>query len=554
MLGVLLKKYLNEKLSVFKRDKARLDIAGNILSLLLAASIITAVVLVFARFIGMYCDIRINNVLDVPARQLELLTWLYAALFVLGVLSGAKAINHMIFESEDQKLLLALPIASSTIFYSKLIILYIRQVGVFLLTLLPLNLTFAVVAAQSAYYVVMTVLMCLFFPLITLAFSSVFCMPLFYIKRFLQSKYTLILVLVTAVTGVLFWGYTSLLSAAKTMLVTGELRFFFKESTMQAIAVGTKYFYPANLMAELVLKRSVLLNSVLLLAIVAFGAVLGFFIVSLLFNKANQIRVVTQGRVYSSRHGLKRRPLLAALIRKEFELVLRTPGYAFQYFSMAAVMPLMVYFCMGIGRSLLETLVFANSNFELALFVTLLFNTLTNTFCATNISRDGPVFYAMKTLPVPFNQIVKAKIIFCSLVAVSSALISCVVLAASGFVTLLEATFVFLAAALLAGAQICFATRKDLNHPVFSFDEDCEVKESNSTVSTIVIIGLLISTVLGGLSLYISVFSRLNGGRHAALFTLLFVGLSALGLFGGALAYLLTGLKKRFYEMTEGQE
>lgn len=553
MLGVLLKKYLNEKLSVFKRDKSRLDISGNILSFLLAASIIAAVVIVYARFIKMYCSIRIDNVPDVAARQYELLTWVYATLFVVGVISGAKSVNHMIFESEDQKILLMLPIKASTVFYSKLIILYIKQVGVFLFTLLPLNLTFAVVAEQSAYYISMTVLLCLLFPLITLAYSSVLCMPYFYLKKFMQSKYTFMLVLITVVTAVVFWGYTSLLSAIKTMLITGELRFFFKESTMQTIAAGTTLFYPANLMAGILLKKSVLLNSVLLIGIAAFGVALGFFIVSLLFNKANQVRFVSQGRVYVSKRSLKRKPLLWALIRKEFELVLRTPSYAFQYFSMAAVMPLMVYFCMGVGSNLLETLVFAESNFELALFVTLLFSTLTNTFCATNISRDGPVFYAMKTLPVPFKQIVKAKIMFCSMVAVFSVLISSIVLIAFSYITIIEGLFVFLAAALLAGAQICFATRKDLNHPTFSYDEDCEVRESNTTISTIIISGLSTATVLGGFSLYISVFSRLNDGRNAKLFTLLFVGLSAIALFGAATFYLLSGLKKRFYEMTEGQ-
>ncbi|NCA66745.1 MAG: hypothetical protein EOM87_01630 [Clostridia bacterium] len=553
MLWVLLRKQIAERLSVFRRDKSRLDISGNILSLLLTGAVIAVVVVVFARFIDMYCAIRINNALDVPARQFELLTFIYSALFVFGVFSGIKAINFAIFESEDQKLLITLPIAPSTIFYSKLIILYAKQVIVFLMTILPINLTFAVVAAQSAYYIVMTVAMCLLFPLITLAFSSIFCFPVFYLKRFVQSKYALLLVLVTAATGLVFWGYSSILDFMKTMLTTGELRFFFKESVMRTIIEGTKYLYPSNVMAGLLLKRDIATNILLVTLTTAVASAAGFLVVNLLFNKANHARTSANKKfLYTSVPDIRKKHIMIALVAKEFKLVFRTPSYAFQYFSVAAVMPLMVYFCMGIGSDLLETLVFSKNNFELAIFVVLLFGTLTNTFCATNISREGPAFYAMKTMPIPYEQIIGAKIIFCSIVAFASTLASGLVVLLSGYINFGDFAFLFFVAMALAEAQICFATRKDLNRPTFSTDEDCEITESNSTISTIIIVGLTLTAALGGLALFFSLYNGSLNGQNSALLTIAFVGLSAIAICGGAVAYLLTGLKKRFYEMTEG--
>lgn len=553
MLKILLLKYFTEKASVLKRDRARLDLAGNIMSVILACSLIAVGVIVFSRFITMYAAIRIDNVLDVGARQFELLTWVYAALFVFGVISGVKAINYSIFENNDRVILLTLPIKANTIFYSKLIILYLKQIVVFLFTLLPINLTFAVVAEQSVYYILMTILLSFLFPLITLAFSSVFCLPVYYLKRFIQSKYTFMLILITVITAVVFWGYSALLDGIKTMLTTGEIRFFFKETTMQMIIGGAKVMYPSNLIAGLLLKRNIAVNLSIIIALAATVTAIGFIIVNLIFNKANQQRVINSGRVaLRNNQSITKKSSFISLVIKEFNLVLRTPSYAFQYFSVAAIMPLMVYLCMGIGSNLLENLVFTNNNFELAMFVVLLFATLTNTFCATNISRDGPMFYTLKTLPVSFTQIVGAKIFFCSIVAVLSIFVSCIILAAFSYVTVLETLFIFVVAILFAEAEICFATRKDLNHPTFSDDGDCEVKESNSTISTIIITGLIAATVIGGVSLYSSLIIGYNGGDSGKIFATIFVLLSVLILLGLTLTYLLVGLKKRFYEMTEG--
>lgn len=548
MLSVLLKKQITEKLSVFKKDKRRMDISGALLTLILVGALIAICVIVLSRFVKMYCGIRFHGVSDIPARQFELLTVIYAVIMAIGVLSGIRAINFSLFESDDRNILITLPLKSSTIFYSKMITAYLKQVFVFALILLPVNLTFAAVTGKSAYYVVMSIIMCFVFPLITLAFSSIFCLPVYLIKRFINSKYTFVLLIATAVTAVLFWFYSEILSFIKTMMTTGEIRFFFREETMNGIITAANLLYPSNVIARVLLGMETGKNAGILIGTALGAGLAGFMLVRLLYNKASTARAVS-GRRFSFRakKPSKKRSPSSALILKEFGLIMRTPSYAFQYFSVAAVMPLMVYFCMGIGRDLLSSLIMTESNFELAIFLVLMFGTLTNTFCATNISREGPAFYSLKTMPLKYEKILGAKIAFCSFIACASTAVSCIVLAALGYLTAAQTAFVFFIAVLLAEAQICFATRKDLNHPSFSTDEDCEVRESNSTVSEIIIAGLIISSLLGGVSLYLSVIS----GGKSQLYTMLFAGLTSVAVLGASVAYLLIGLKKKFYGLTE---
>lgn len=554
MLGVLLKRQFLEKTSVFRRGARNVDYLGAFITLALAALVVYVAVTVFSGFTEKFCAIRINGVSDVKARQFELMTLIYGAIFVFGVFGSISEINRSVFESDDRNVLMTMPVSLSTVFYSKLIFIYLKQTAVYLAVLLIFNLTFAAATEQSAYYIVTSLLLCFVFPVLSLAAASVFCLPVWLLKRALQTKYTFILVTVTVLLGVFFWGYSVILDFFKALMTTGEIKFFFSERVMNIIIAATADMYPVNLMANIVLGREIGKNIGILAAfLIGLGAA-GFVIVRLLFNYAAKTRssvrsariIVGRGNIVRARH-----PFFA-LLGKEFDTVFRTPSYAVQYISVAAVMPLMVFFCMRIGSDLLNTLVLAEKNFELAVFLVILFGALTNTFCATNISRDGNAFYALKTMPVSCGAIIGAKIFFCSVVFVLSAGLSVTLLSSLGFISYAEGAFVFFAAAMLGEAQICFATRKDLNRPRFPYEEDNEVKETNSSVSSIIFIGIISAVALGGVPLIVSVFSAVKGGGAQESFTYLFVGAASTALLAAALIYTLTGLKKKFNELTEG--
>ena len=394
MFGVLLKKYFIELFSIFKRDKKKADWLGVATTFVLVAGFIAGLVLMLSAFIKQYTGVRFHNVLDVETRQYELLTLIYSVLLVVGVFSGVKYLNFSIFESSDKNILITLPIKSSVLFLSKLAVVYIRQFAVTAIIILATNLTFGIVNHLGAYYIGMSVVMCFIFPLITISISSVFCLPAYFIKRSIQSRYVAYLILITAIMGVLFWGYSEILSFVQTLVTTGEIKFLFNEKTMLTIMDIVKYSYPCNMIANILLGRNIGESIGIFLAILVGVTAVGLIIVQQFYVKAIHVRSLEKTRFNALNKNFvhKKRTRFHALLEKEFLLVLRTPSYAFQYFSVAITMPLMVFFCMDIGSDLLSGLIMVESNFELALFLVLVFGGLTNTFCATNISREGPAF------------------------------------------------------------------------------------------------------------------------------------------------------------------
>lgn len=552
MFGVLLKKQFREKFALFGKGR-RSDVAGALLSTVLTASVIAVSVVVLMRLAEVYADIRMNGVRDTVARMSELLTAIYAAVFVLGVLSGIKNINFELFECEDRAVFMALPIKSGTVFYSKLVVLYLKQIVLFAVTIIPVNFALAVAVELTPLYILATLGACLVFPALTLVFSSILCFPVFVVKRAFRSRYFIMLILTTGVLAALFAGYRFVLEFIRQLFTTGEIRFFFNENVMNGIISFTEYAYPVNFLAKLVLGVEPAKNG-LWLGLTAIAALLaGFGVVALLYNKVNLLRASSTARTHRKPKPFARaKSTVSGLMLKEFFLVYRTPSYAFQYFSVAIVMPLMVYFCMGLGKDLLTQLIMIDASAELGLFLVLAFGALTNTFAATAVSRDGSAFYTLKTMPIKPRAIITAKLLFSAIVAVLSVLISAAVICIAGFVTSGEAAFIFLIGVMMGLAQIAFATRKDLNRPEFSADEDSEVRESTGTVSLIIVIGFLTGLVMGGLALFMSVYLGGRGVENAEAYIMATCFAIAAVLLALSFRYLYKGLDKRLYEMSEG--
>ena len=531
MLGVLLKKQMTEKLSYFKRDKKRIDIVGALLTLVMTAFIMYVVIEVFGAFVAKYTEIRLNGVRDVRARQYEIMTFVYEFVFMVDVIGGVVAINRAIFESDDRMIIQTLPVKASDVLYSKIIFIYAKQVLSAFVILVPFVAVFASVTKQGAGYVILGLLAAFIIPVMSLSVSSVLAMPYYYVKKFFSSKYVCLLVIVTLVLFALFYCYATVLDFLKTLMSTGEIKFFFSEKTMTTIISVTKNLVPANFIAAFTLKTDVWKNLGIIVAITVATGAIGILITSLLYNKAMKTRATAGAiMIFAKKSAARKLPPFLSLLKKEFNLVLFTPDYAVQYFTVAAIMPLMVYFCMGIGKNFLTSLVFVQSDFELAILLTVLFGALTNTFCAT---------------------IMGAKIALSFAVAVISVGIAATVLLAKKYVSAGEGVFVFFVGAMMALSQILYATRKDLNSPQFSLEEDNVVRESNNNVSIIVVLGLVSAMILGGIPLFVNVLSNVRG-KDMRWFTYVFVSVCAAAEFVGSLLYYLIGIKARFDRVTEG--
>lgn len=518
--ALLLKKQLLDAFPA-KRSKKRLpDLTSALLMLLLTGAMVAIFVFVFSRFITTYTQIKINRVPDIAARQYEIMSMGYFVLVVVFVINGVNALCHALFENSDLSILISMPFSSGEIFLSKLTAVYLKQAVLALVCVPTLNFTFLCTTdTLNVYNGIMTFVVALLLPIIPLGIASTVVLPYYYLKRLANSHYIFVFIVMTAGMALFCWLYSYVFRFAQDLISTGKITSLFGDKTMRFILSFTKYDYPANLFANVMLARDLGKNLGILAAfIVAFAAI------CLLVVRAIFIKVSHSGLAIHVPHAHTRKvrfvdnSRFGSLLAKEFLLVMRTPNYAYMYFTTAAVMPVMAYYSANISVSMLAGLVGkADVSFEICTFIVILYSTLTNTFCSTNISRDGYMSMTQKILPFSPSYILGSKITFCAIVAEVSVAIACIVFGATGLEKGADAAITFVAASLYALAQIIVATKLDLRHPHFAKNDDGEIKESNSTVSSIIAIGLVASFVVG-FSLLASFFiPLLNGGATSPL-------------------------------------
>ncbi len=550
VIAALLKKSGQERRSMFKEKN--FDFLGFFLRLVLTAAIVVLFVVFFGRFCDVYLAVKTAGKPDPVTRGGELLTILYA-IVILGMTVGCLGLfEKQIFKADDNRLYSALPIGANALFTAKLISVYAGQFAVSTVIVLAINITYGLHAGVTGVFWPTTAALCFLLPLISIALASLAIGPYQLLKRFFKEQFVVLFVVATALLGVFFWFYSIILGAVKDLLLGDSLRYFFNDRVIGRIATVASLLYPGRWIADILTGVDLLKGWLGLVLFVVVGLAIAIFMIRFILTRSLQER--NEGTDYFRRKGKKvkaPKSTFYALMKREFLLIFRTPSYAFSYFSVALIMPLMVYFCMDIASSLVMDLVGIKCDLELALFLTMLFGALTNVFCGTNISRDGENFYVLKAMPVGYKEVMFSKVTLCAIVMELSQVASAVLLAASGLLAWYDALFVLAVGSAFGLVYICVATRYDFDHAHFSSEENGEIHESGGTMSVIVVLGMAISFVTGGLLFLLRILDQLRQLGVGYLTYILAAACASLAV-AGALFYLLFRLRRKYYEFTGG--
>ena len=539
-VGSILRKQAQERGSAFK--KGYFDGFGFAIRLILVVVFLAVFVVFFGRFTDIYLSVKTNGMLQESTRLYELFAMVYTVILVFLVVGGVGQINRQLFDADDMKVLVGMPLGASTVFVAKLITIYFEQLLISVVCVIAVNVTVSLHVAQTALFYVVTAMFCFILPLISLALSALVAMPFHAIKQFLKNKFILQFVLITLLTAVVFYAYSSILNAVRDMLLGDSLKFFFNEQVMNTMQAVTAYLYPALWFADILLGNNLLIAYLSLFSVVIVSLVVAMLVIRRLMVWVMQSRIAGDVNFMRTKQNIapRRHPFLA-LMKKDFLLIFRTPSYTFSCFRVAVLSPLMVDFCVGM-----------NCNLELAVFLTLMFGALTNIFCSTNISRDGEMFFSVKAYPLGYKYVFFSKVVLCMLVTTASQLISAILLASFGYVAWWQALFILLGGLLCGFAQVCFATRYDFNHAKFSTEEDGEIKESGNTVSVIIVVGMFSSFVIGGSVLLMRLMFALRLVTGLEFLTYLIVGVVSALIAVLSYIYLTRKLSVKYHEFSGG--
>ena len=490
--------------------KKRFDFFGVLLSVAITLAITAIFIFLIASVADGYKSVKINKLNDPYARSLELMNVLYIFVILSVSILSLEKMRKSLTRKEDRHVYLRLPIKPLTIFWSKFATLIFWTFSCAALLIIPINVIFFIVLSPPAIYWIYTLFVLILLPLVSFSIATVL-LPLYIIvMNFIKDKYLLVFILLTVLLVGAFGIYAYVLSVVQSLLETGSVKFLFNEGFVGTLQKLLKYAYPANSLASLALGQRVgrsLLHSGLFV-------IVGFLIALLVTTRLYHLTLYkneSRQRGGKKLRSYRRRGVFAALLNKEFLSVFREPKHLFSYFAIAAAMPFMVYTCFTLFETLIYNALGLTLSFPLALITVLIFGVLTNTFCATNVSRDGLGALKSKVFPIRPWKILLAKVVFCSLVSTASIFASAFILALDTSLNKTEGIYCILIAVAFSLAQIFIATRIDLNHARPSASAEETEKVSGRTVTKTVFIGLIFAIATGIISMLITVYTGALG-------------------------------------------
>ena len=547
---VLFKHEMKMQFSTGSQKGVKKDFIGTLLSLLTTLLVAAAFVILVSTVVQNYVRVEMDRVSAPLERGLELLNFFYIVLVLAVTFTCMEKMRSTLTQRKERELFLRLPVKPQTLFMSKLCTLLVWTYIFSLFLIASVNLIFYLVLKPAITFWVYTAIAWLLLPMSAFLIATLLLVPYIKIIDFVSDKYWLIFLLLSAIVIGAFVLYSGLLGILQTLLETGSIKFLFNEEFILTLQAMLKWGYPANCFASIVMGKD-MATSLMITGVIAVVALVAVYCVSRSLFYATLYKNAPARRTGVKKDRYKPTRPLAALLRKEFICVFREPKHLFSYFSIAAAMPVMVYCCYTLFESLIKNAIGWKVNYALALLVLLIFSILTNTFCATNVTRDGLTALKSKMFPVPASKILLAKILFCAIVSSVAVIASAVTLTVAGL-SWADAALCGGVTLLFSLAQIFIATRMDLNHARVSASLAESESINNRTIAKVVFLGLVLALIFGVLAMFISIFATTTNIDFIAQLNLQTwyaylvptVGSAAYLLFG--VLYYVSGLEKSF--------
>ena len=502
----LFKHELKSQLPLLPRKGRRYDLFGVLLLSLVVILISAVFVVMLSAVVSSYVLVKVDKVSDPVLRAKELLNVSYIAVLVALVLAGVENMRRSLSDRKDKELYLRLPVSGETIFLAKLSTLLISSYALAFVLICAVSLIFYTSAPLSWTFLLRSFAVWLIMPLTAFFISTLLLVPYIKLVEFISNKYALLLVLVIALIMGAFYLYSVFLGAVQKLIETGSIKYLFNERFVNTLKSLLKWCAPTSAYTSVALGGNALLVIFVILATLILAPLTAYFISRKLFT-ATIYKNERSHRPIGNRTPKKQMSPLGSLIKKEFISIYRDPKSAFSYFAVAASMPFMVYCCYTLFDSLIKSAIGMSVRFPLAILTVLIFSILTNTFCATNVSRDGAAAIKVKTYPVKASTILLAKVLLCAAVSSLSVTVSIATLVLAAGLALTDALVVLYVTLTFSLAQIFVATRMDLGGARLSSNLAEMRSTNNITVAKVITIGILLSLVAGLTSLVSYVFS-----------------------------------------------
>lgn len=412
---------------------------------------------------------------------------------IISFVMSLSGLMNTLYNSKDNELLMGMPVSHNQVFIAKLMVTYVSEFISNLMYFMPIFISFGIVTNVTNNYYFLLPLFLMFFPILPMALAAFISVPMNKLINFIKSKLFLCIASVLLLCGFGIYFYMEVI-----INLFGKVNLFGQQiQTLIKVNEWLDNFEKSNVLFVDIAKAMHGENTFVTLPVIIVMSSTLFYLSTLLvkpfyfkmITKNNETKLET----VRLKTNTKKESALKSLIRKEFYTTFRTPGYLFQYFIYALLMPLIVFvydkLLFSITVSSVGEIMIGGAH----ILVLSLLALLSCTISASAISREGGTYYLMKTTPVSFKKQVLAKILFNYIIVFLALFVTAITSLIFSNIKPFYIVISTLIVSLLSIGQICWNFDMDLRKPTLDWYDSGEITSINKNTVNSIILSLVVS-------------------------------------------------------------
>lgn len=419
------------------------------------------------------------------------LSFLLLAIMIIIFFYSLQILMKKIFFFKKKETLAYFPIKKSEIYYSKLIYCFLKTELLNIVLTIPALVVFMVLYKFGFITYLLAILVTFIVPLIPFSLANAISIPVMFVLNFFKNKNILSLCFTIVGVLVLFYFYMKIVFAMADILLSKDGHV---TNLIDGIVDFCEYQYlPSLFLTRIILRSKLLINLLWYIGASIILFVLGILIGAISYKNifiSNLSEKIGQKQIKTT---TKRRSAFEAYFVLEIKELFRKSNMLFTYVGMSVAMPFMVLYCNKFIVDFAVKQIGSSIITGTTLLVVLLFVSIICSPVSLFISKEGDKFWILKTNPngikIPLFAKSLVGICFSGVSSVVSVLIVCVM----GYVRWVEGIIICSIVLVYIFTLISFGLILNLVMPNIFHAE----KENTLNMAIMMIIGFIISTVLG---------------------------------------------------------
>jgi len=402
---------------------------------------------------------------------------LMSVLFFLSFLSCLINITRTLYFSNDNQVLLTMPVSTSRLFASKMIVCFIYELLKNSTYILPFFLAYGLVMSLPLSFYLWSILSLLFLTILVVCLSGLLSIPAMGVAIIFRRNRTFEFLVLTLVIAALVYGVVKAINLIPTDIdivrdwgkIYWSMQDFLKVFATNALLIDyllqllTGMSYGAIQFSPFAGKNLITLG-------VCVGVVVVSFLIIVLLSKRLFLKMASNPFEYRKkvikrdRRNIKRRPFASASTRQT-QILFRTSNLIYSVLATAILAPIAILLQNRVIGAMDTRLLGKFMGVSFNVLIILLMSLSSSVVISSTFSKDGNSAYLNKVNPVNYSIPLSAKLVLNAALTILSIIASCLIINFTTGIGIVATIFLSLALVLIYLAHLLWSAELDIMNP-----------------------------------------------------------------------------------------